>query len=81
MIIMAGILAKIGNSYNVMEREYTLTDIADIAYLPTTTKDATGKFKGDSSFDTRPPIGSVCKVVTNNGLVVYMLNETGWVEA
>ena len=41
---MAGILAKIGNSYNVMEREYTLTDIADIAYLPTTTKDGSGKF-------------------------------------
>lgn len=77
---MDGILAKVGNSYNVMEKEYTLTDIADIAYLPTTTKDATGKFKGDSNFDTRPPIGSVCKVVTATELRIFMLGENGWIE-
>lgn len=77
---MAGILAKIGSSYNVMEREYTLTNVADIAYLPTTTKDATGKFKGDSNFDARPPIGSVCKVVTATELRIFMLGENGWIE-
>ena len=77
---MDGILAKVGNSYNVMEKEYTLTNVADIAYLPTTTKDATGKFKGDSNFDVRPPIGSICKVVTAMELRIFMLGENGWVE-
>ena len=46
---MAGILSKMGNNYNVPLREYTLTDLADIADLPTTTSDAKGKFKGDIS--------------------------------
>ena len=41
---MAGILSKMGNNYNVPLREYTLTDLADIADLPTTTSDAKGKF-------------------------------------
>ena len=77
---MDGILVKVGNSYNVMEKEYTLTNVADIAYLPTTTKDATGKFKGDSNFDVRPPIGSVCKVVTATELRIFMLGENGWIE-
>ena len=47
---MAGILSKMGNNYNIPIREYTLTDLADIADLPTTTSDAKGKFKGDISF-------------------------------
>lgn len=78
---MAGILAKIGNNYNIPEKEYTITDVSEIADLPTTTSDAKGKFANDVSFEQRPPIGSVCKVITENGLLVYMLRETGWVEA
>ena len=77
---MAGILSKMGNNYNVPLREYTLTDLADIADLPTTTSDAKGKFKGDSSFSQRPPIGSTCQVITEYGLFVFMLGETGWIE-
>ena len=42
---MTGILSKMGNNYNIPIREYTLTDLADIADLPTTTSDAKGKFK------------------------------------
>ena len=47
---MAGILSKMGNNNNIQIREYTLTDLADIADLPTTTSDAKGKFKGVISF-------------------------------
>ena len=77
---MAGILNKIGNNYNVPIKEYTVTDVADIAELPTTTSDAKGKFKGDCNFAQRPPLGSICQVITSNGLLIYMLGETGWVE-
>lgn len=77
---MAGILSKMGNNYNVPLREYTLTDLADIADLPTTTSDAKGKFKDDISFRSRPPIGSICQVITEYGLIVFMLGETGWIE-
>ena len=77
---MAGILNKMGNNYNIPIREYTLTDLADIADLPTTTSDAKGKFKSDSSFSQRPPIGSTCQVITEYGLFVFMLGETGWIE-
>ena len=61
---MAGILSKMGNNYNIPIREYTLTDLADIADLPITTSDATGKFKGDISFSQRPPLGSIYQVIT-----------------
>ena len=77
---MAGILSKMGNNYNVSIREYTLTDLADIADLPTTTSDAKGKFKGDISFSQRPPLGSTFQVITEYGLFVFMLGETGWIE-
>ena len=77
---MAGILSKMGNNYNVPLREYTLTDLADIADLPTTTSDAKGKFKDDISFRSRPPIGSTCQVITEYGLFVFMLGENGWIE-
>ena len=77
---MAGILSKMGNNYNIPIREYTLTDLADIADLPTTTSDAKGKFKGDISFSQRPPLGSICQVITATELRIFMLGENGWVE-
>ena len=77
---MAGILNKMGNNYNIPIREYTLTDLADIADLPTTTSDAKGKFKGDISFSQCPPLGSMCQVITATELRILMLGENGWVE-
>lgn len=77
---MAGILSKIGVNYNTPTMEYVITDIADVDDLPTTTSDAKGKFKGDISFRSRPPIGSICQVITATELRIFMLGETGWIE-
>ena len=73
-------IAVFRRNFNVPLREYTLTDLADIADLPTTTSDAKGKFKGDISFSQRPPLGSICQVITATELRIFMLGENGWVE-
>ena len=77
---MAGIKSKYGNDYNAPISEYILTDKADVAYLPTTTKSATGKFANDVNFENKPCIGSICQVINDSGLTVYMLGETDWIE-
>lgn len=77
---MAGIKSKYGNDYNTPISEYVLTDKADIAYLPTTTKSATGKLADNVDFEQKPNIGSICQVIDNDGLTIYMLGETDWVE-
>lgn len=77
---MAGINTKYGNEYNQPIREYIVTSIDEIADLPTTTTDAKGKFADDVNFQHRPCIGSICQVVADSGLLVYMLNENGWQE-
>lgn len=77
---MAGIKSKYGDSPNTPLSEYILTDKADIANLPTTASDATGKFANDVNFQHRPAIGSTAQVIDSNGLTVYMLSDVGWVE-
>ena len=77
---MAGIKSKYGNDYNTPLSEYILTDKAEIADLPTTDKNATGKFAYDVNFQHRPAIGSTAQVIDSNGLTVFMLSLTGWVE-
>lgn len=77
---MAGIKSKYGNDYNAPISEYVLTDKADVVFLPTTTKNATGKFADNVDFEQRPNIGSICQVIDDDGLTVYMLGDTGWVE-
>ena len=77
---MAGIKSKYGDSPNTPLSEYILTDKADIANLPTTTSDATGKFADDVNFQSHPAIGSIAQVIDSNGLTVFMLSLTGWIE-
>lgn len=77
---MSGIKSKYGNDYNTPVSEYILTDRADVAFLPTTTTKATGKFADDINFSSKPCIGSMCQVIDDSGLSVFMLGETGWIE-
>ncbi len=77
---MAGIKSKYGNDYNTPLSEYILTDKSEIADLPTTDKDASGKFADDVNFQHRPAIGSTAQVIDSNGLTVYLLSDVGWVE-
>lgn len=77
---MAGIKSKYGNDYNTPISEYVLTDKTEIADLPTTMSDAKGKFADDVNFQHRPAIGSTAQVIDSNGLTVYLLSDTGWVE-
>ena len=77
---MAGIKSKYGDSPNTPLSEYILTDKAEIADLPTTMSDATGKFANDVNFQSRPAIGSTAQVIDSNGLTVYLLSDVGWVE-
>lgn len=77
---MAGIKSKYANDYNTPLSEYILTDKTEIADLPTTNKDATGKFADDVNFQLRPAIGSTAQVIDSNGLTVFILSLTGWVE-
>lgn len=77
---MAGILSKIGNDSNTPTKEYVLTDKATVANLPTVASDATGSLAGNVDFAGRPCIGSICQVIDDSGLTVYMLSETGWIE-
>lgn len=77
---MAGIKSKYGNDYNTPLSEYILTDKSEVADLPTTDKDAKGKFANDVNFQSRPAIGSTAQVIDSNGLTVFMLSLTGWIE-
>lgn len=45
-------------------------------YLPTTTKSGANQFKNFNRTD----LGSVCYVLEQDGLSVYMLRTGGWVE-
>lgn len=48
---------------------------ADLALMPTTTKDGEGKYVCG-----RAPKGSIARILTVDGLKVYMLRSTGWVD-
>ena len=77
---MSAIKSRYGDTPNTPLSEYVLSDKADVVYLPTTTSDAKGKFENDVNFSARPCIGSTCQVIDDDGLTVYMLGETGWIE-
>lgn len=77
---MAGIKSKTGDYYNLPVSEYTITSKADIKDLPTTKTKAKGKFANNIDFEALPSIGSICKVVTGQELIIYMLGEEGWFE-
>lgn len=78
---MAGVSVKYGNQYNQPLREYVVTNEDEISDLPTSTTAAKGKFKDDVNFQSKPAIGSSCKVIASDGSVYfYFLRENGWVK-
>lgn len=49
--------------------------IGDLELMPTTTKEGEGKYKGGLAAK-----GSLARILTPNGLKIYMLRSTGWVD-
>ncbi len=71
---MAGSLIQRGNQPNTNICEYVVDTVDEIAYLPTTTKPASGIFKDSPDMEIKPPIGSTCIVGNGtNEVKVYML--------
>ena len=76
---MAGTLLRIGDRPNTNICEFCVDTVDEIQLLPTTNKNASGRFENDACFKMNPPIGSTC--IVGNGeadVLVYMLFSNGW---
>ena len=76
---MAGTLLRIGDRPNTNICEFCVDTVDEVELLPTTNKNASGKFATHANFKMNPPIGSTC--IVGNGtdeVLVYMLFSNGW---
>lgn len=72
---MAGMLLKIGKSYNTNVMEFAVDTEDEINFLPTTKEKGKEMFSGIDY----APFGSTCVVGNKDGeLILYMLFSFGW---
>lgn len=76
---MSAICSKRGSVSLVNDMEYRITDSSYLDMLPTLNKEASGDLVGLKEFSVRPALGSICQLITNSGLQIYILAESGWV--
>jgi len=75
---MAGNLSN--KNYGTGVCEFYIDEDSEVAFLPTTTKKASGTFADDPNFGFTPAVGSTCVVGNGGSLKVYMLMSSGWNE-
>ena len=75
---MAGNLSN--KNYDTGVCEFYVDTDAEVTFLPTTDKKASGIFADDPNFNFTPAVGSTCVVGNDGNMKVYILMSSGWNE-